>query len=72
MNEQHSKARQTAEKAFDRTKAQSAAREHEELDLIVKARQEKTARLREQRLAMESQNAMKDAAELPGENVQKP
>ncbi|MGF9564963.1 hypothetical protein [Neorhizobium sp. JUb45] len=73
MNEQHSKARQTAEKAFDKTKVQTTARDraHEELDSVVKARQEKTSRLREARLAMEARSAMPDAAASPDANVKK-
>lgn len=64
MSEQHSKARQNAEKAFDKTKVQATARDRaqEELDSVVKARQEKTSRLREARLAMEAQASMPDAA----------
>jgi hypothetical protein len=59
MTEQHSKARQVAEKAFDKTQASRAAgdRARDELDAVTKARQEKTSRLREARLAMEAQNA---------------
>ncbi|MBB4348197.1 MULTISPECIES: hypothetical protein [Rhizobiaceae] len=59
MTEQHSKARQVAEKAFDKTQASSAAgdRARDEVDAVTKARQEKTSRLREARLAMEAQNA---------------
>ncbi|GGF99822.1 MULTISPECIES: hypothetical protein [Rhizobium] len=59
MTEHHSKARQIAEKAFDKTQASSTAgnRTRDELDAVTKARQEKTSRLREARLAMEAQNA---------------
>jgi hypothetical protein len=72
MTEHQSKARQTAEKAFERTKSRSIAREREEHDLVVIARQEKTSRLREARLAMELLNAGDSAARTPDANVRKP
>lgn len=55
MAEKYSSARQNAEKAFDRTKVEAATRDrvHEELDAVEKARRDKTARLREARLAQE-------------------
>lgn len=58
MTETHSKSRQTADVAFGKAQSQFAARNRviEELDLIVVARDEKTARLREARLAKEAQN----------------
>jgi hypothetical protein len=73
MTERHSKARQTAEKAFDKTKAPAAAgdRAREELDTVVKARQEKTSRLREARLAMEARGGTPSAAAVPDASVKK-
>ncbi|TNM65673.1 hypothetical protein [Aliirhizobium smilacinae] len=74
MTENHSKARQAAEKAFDKAKAPIAAgdRAREELDVVTKARQEKTSRLREARLAMEAQNSAPQAADAPDKNIKKP
>ncbi|MBT9372243.1 hypothetical protein [Rhizobium sp. CSW-27] len=56
MNEKHSKARQTAEKAFSRTRVETASRERafQEVDTIDLARQVKTSRLRAARLAREA------------------
>lgn len=56
MNEKHSKARQTAEKAFSKTRVETASRERafQEVDTIDRARQMKTSRLREARLAREA------------------
>jgi hypothetical protein len=57
MTESYSKPRQQAEIAFGKTQSQFFARERafEELDSIVVAREEKTQRLREARLAKELQ-----------------
>ncbi|CAH0339136.1 hypothetical protein [Rhizobium sp. CECT 9324] len=64
MTENFSKPRQQAEIAFGKTQSQFFARERafEELDTIVSAREEKTLRLREARLAKELQDSNKPAA----------
>ncbi|UJW75731.1 hypothetical protein [Rhizobium sp. SL42] len=64
MTENFSKPRQQAEIAFGKTQSQFFARERafEELDTIVVAREEKTLRLREARLAKELQDASRPAA----------
>lgn len=58
MTEKHSKSRQQAETAFSKTQSQFLARERalEEIDTIAVAREEKTLRLREARLAREQQD----------------
>jgi hypothetical protein len=58
MTETHSKRRQQAEIAFGHTQTQFFARSNavEELDSIVQAREAKTVRLREARLAKELQD----------------
>lgn len=55
MTQTHSKSRQQAEIAFGKAQSQFHARERavEERDSIVVAREEKTLRLREARLARE-------------------
>jgi len=55
MTDKISKSRQQAEIAFGATQSQFFARSHavEELDSIVQAREEKTLRLRDARLAKE-------------------
>ncbi len=60
MSEQHSKSRQQAEIAFGKTQSQFFARGQalEELDAITAARNEKTARLREARLAKEARDSL--------------
>lgn len=57
MTETHSTKRQQAEIAFGNTQTQFFARSHavEELDSIVQAREAKTMRLREARLAKEAE-----------------
>jgi len=57
MTQTHSKSRQQAEIAFGHAQAQFFARDHavEELDALVQAREAKTLRLREARLAKEAQ-----------------
>jgi hypothetical protein len=57
MTENFSKSRQQAEAAFGRTQSDFFARGRavEELDSIVEAREAKTSRLREARLAKEAQ-----------------
>lgn len=58
MSEQHSKSRHQAELAFGKTQSQFFARRQafEELDAATAARNEKTARLREARLAKEAED----------------
>jgi transposase len=55
MTQTHSKSRQQAEIAFSQTQTQFFAKDHavEELDFIVHAREAKTLRLREARIAKE-------------------
>lgn len=57
MTQTHSKSRQTADVAFGKVQSQFEARKRvfDELDLVVAAREEKTLRLREARLAQEAQ-----------------
>jgi hypothetical protein len=64
MSEQYSKPRQQAEIAFGKTQSQFFARGRafEELDSIAVARNEKTTRLREARLAKEQQDSIALAA----------
>lgn len=64
MTEKHSKSRQQAETAFSKTQSQFLARERalEEIDTIAVARDEKTQRLREARLAREKQGDTSAAA----------
>ncbi len=64
MSEQYSKSRQQAEIAFGKTQSQFFARGQafEELDSITAARNEKTARLREARLAKEAEDSLALAA----------
>lgn len=67
MTENYSKARQTAEKAFNKAQVEttSRGRAFEEVDAITQARQEKTSRLREARLASEARNAATPSASPP-------
>lgn len=60
MSEHYSKPRQQAEIAFGKTQSQFFARGQalEELDAITTARNEKTARLREARLAKEAEDTL--------------
>jgi hypothetical protein len=57
MTETYSKPRQQAEIAFGKAQSQFLSRDraHEELDAVVVARDEKTQRLREARLAKEEE-----------------
>ena len=66
MTEKHSKSRQQAEIAFGKTQSQFFARSPavEEHDFLIQARQEKTQRLREARLAMASENVQQATASL--------
>ncbi len=59
MTENYSKGRQAAEKAFGKTQAPLLAgdRAREEVSSVELARQEKTARLRQARLAKEAEDA---------------
>ncbi|MGF9693672.1 hypothetical protein AAIH46_12705 [Rhizobium sp. 0TCS1.26] len=58
MTESYSKSRQQAEIAFGKTQSQHLARARvvDEVDAIAAARDEKTTRLREARLAKEQQD----------------
>lgn len=60
MTETLSKSRQTADIAFGKAQSQFASRERifDELDSMVDARDAKTVRLREARLAKESQDQL--------------
>lgn len=64
MTETHSKSRQTADIAFGKAKSQFDARERvfAEIDSMVGAREEKTLRLREARLAKELQDQLAASA----------
>jgi len=64
MNQTHSKSRQQAEIAFGNVQSQFLARNNvrEELDSMVVARDDKTLRLREARLAKELQDSARPAA----------
>lgn len=72
MSEQHSKSRHQAELAFGKAQSQFFARRQafEELDAATAARNEKTARLREARLAKEAEDdralALKPMQKLAG------
>jgi len=57
MTETHSKSRQKAETAFDNLQSQFFARNHavQEIDAAENARQTKTTRLREARLARDTE-----------------
>ncbi|MCX5517733.1 hypothetical protein OSH10_04735 [Kaistia defluvii] len=67
MTETSSKSRQTADLAFGKVQSQFVARKRvfDELDLIVVARDEKTLRLREARLAKEAQDQLSLLAKKP-------
>jgi hypothetical protein len=68
MTETYSKPRQQAEIAFGKAQSQFLSRDraHEELDAVVVARDEKTQRLREARLAKEEEaRAMVTATASP-------
>lgn len=66
MTQTYSKHRQNAEIAFSQEQSQFFARGHvvEEMDFIVQARNTKTMRLREARLAKEAQEIERVAASL--------
>jgi hypothetical protein len=73
MTEKHSKSRQQAEIAFGDTQSQFFARNSavDELDSIVRARQEKTLRLREAREAKETEARLKAATVLVAKRARK-
>ncbi|PTM96205.1 hypothetical protein [Mycoplana dimorpha] len=66
MTQTHSKSRQQAEIAFSKTQSQFFARDRalEEQEAIVRAREEKTLRLREARLAKETHDRSTATAAL--------
>lgn len=66
MSQTNSKSRQQAEIAFGNLQSQFFARNRavEELDSLVRSRDEKTVRLREARLAKESQDRAATTASL--------
>ena len=74
MTQTHSKSRQQAEIAFGHTQTEFFARAHavEELDSIVQAREAKTLRLREARLAKEAQGIAAAAEALISRRLKKP
>ncbi|SES38911.1 hypothetical protein [Rhizobium sp. NFR03] len=74
MTETHSKSRKDAEIAFGQTQTQFFARGHavEELDSILQAREAKTLRLREARLAKEAQDMAAAAASMEAKRSRKP
>ncbi|GGB54600.1 hypothetical protein GCM10011316_28310 [Roseibium aquae] len=74
MTENHSKHRQQAEVAFGKTQSQLFERQRaiEDLNSIVIARNEKTQRLREARLAKELQDSMATAEKPAVKRSKKP
>ncbi len=66
MIQTHSKSRQQAESAFTKAQSQFVARTRavEEHDMIILARQENTARLKEARLAKEADDRARATAAL--------
>ncbi|MEP2705917.1 MAG: hypothetical protein ABJO75_17480 [Sedimentitalea sp.] len=73
MTANYSKPRQQAEIAFGKTTSQLSDRERvdEELDAIAVARNEKTLKLREARLAKELQDSKKPVASTVSKRVKK-
>jgi hypothetical protein len=73
MSEKHSKPRQQAEAAFGKEQSQFLARgrAYEELDAISAARDEKTLRLREARLARELRESLAAAAKSPAKRAKR-
>lgn len=73
MTEIYSKSRQQAEIAFGKTQSVGLARDRavEELDTIVQAREEKTARLREARIAKEVADRAKACIGLTAKRAKK-
>lgn len=66
MTQTHSKSRQQAEIAFGHTQSQFFARNHavEEIDALIQAREAKTNRLRQARLAKEAHDIATASAAL--------
>jgi hypothetical protein len=73
MTEINTKSRQTADVAFGKLQSQFVARKRvfDEMDLIVVARDEKTVRLREARLAKEAQDQLTLLAKKPSKLASK-
>ena len=71
MTQTHSRSRQQAESAFTKVQSQFLTRDRavEELDTIVQAREEKTLRLKEARLAKELQDRAGASAALLSKRV---
>ncbi|MFD1327828.1 hypothetical protein [Mycoplana ramosa] len=74
MTQTHSKSRQQAEIAFSKAQSQFFARDRavEEQEAIVRAREEKTLRLREARLTKESDDRAAATASLILKRAKKP
>jgi hypothetical protein len=74
MTETFSKSRQKAEVAFSKTQSQFIARDHavEEQEFLAQAREAKTLRLREARLAKEAGDRAKATARLSSKRAAKP
>lgn len=73
MTETHSRSRQQAEIAFGATQSQFFAKGHavEEMNSIIEAREDKTLRLREARLAKELQDSLMPAAKPISRRIKK-
>lgn len=73
MTQTHSRARQEAEIAFAKAQSQFLARESavEEQDAVVRARQEKTVRLKTARLAKEREDRERATAAVSSKPVAK-
>jgi len=71
MTQTHSRSREQAESAFTKVQSQFLARNRavEELDTIVQAREEKTSRLKEARLARELEDRARATAALISKRV---
>jgi hypothetical protein len=74
MTETFSKSRQKAEVAFSKTQSQFIARDHavEEQEFLAQAREAKTLRLREARLAKEAGDRAKATARRSSKRAAKP
>jgi hypothetical protein len=74
MTETFSKSRQKAEVAFSKTQSQFIARDHavEEQEFLAQAREAKTLRLREARLAKEAGDRAKATARPSSKRAAKP
>lgn len=73
MSESHSRQRQQAEDAFNKTQTPRSARDRafDEIDAIKVAAEEKTSRLREARLTKEAQGKAKTAGKPRGKRAKK-